>query len=370
MKIKIQQKDLSNGLSIASKAVSKKTNIQIHELIFFEGKNDTLTLTASDGEISIVTKIACKVIEEGEMAIDATIISNIIRKLPSDIVTIEVNEGKITIKCKQAKFSLMAFDYYEKKTLAKEDGECLLIENDKLKRSVGQTEFATSLDETKLALTGILFEFKNSYLNLVALDGYRVALKKIKITYPTDFENLRLIIPKRSISEWIRIIDDERSTSIYKNDKDIIFKSNNTTMYCKVIDKNYIDYENIISDISTTNITINKMELVDALERAQLLNNSQRANLIKIEINSDSLTIRSNSEIGNVKETLPIVKNGEDMKIAFNARYLLDGVKACDTEDIKLNLKSALNPCLIYPKDSSYEDEEFTYLALPVRLAN
>lgn len=370
MKIQVKQKELAYGISIAQRAVSKKTNIPIHELLFFDAKNNTLTISAFDGEIAIKTDIECIVETEGEMAINATIISNIIRKLPDDVVDIELKEGKIKINCKDSKFNLISFDYYEKQELVIPQVEAVEIDNDKLKRSISQTEFATSLDETKLALTGILFELKDEFLNLVALDGYRVSLKKMKISYPTDLEGIRFIIPKRSINEWTRIVDDLTTTKFYKDQNDIIFVSGRTTMLCKVIDKNYIDYTNIISDISTTSVFIDRKSLIDSLERAQLLSDSQRANLIKIDIEADAMIIQSNSEIGNVREVIQIEKEGDDLNIAFNARYMLEGVKACDTDIIKMNFKSSLNPCLVYPKDSKYEDEFYTYLALPVRLAN
>ncbi|MDD7464131.1 MAG: DNA polymerase III subunit beta [Anaerococcus sp.] len=370
MKIQIKQRELANGISIAQRAVSRKTNIQIHELIYFEAKNDCLLLSSFDGEIAIRTKLSCLVEEEGELAVNANIISNIVRKLPDDLVSIELKGGKISIKCKDSKFNIIAFDYYEKEDLTVPNVDPIEIDNDKLKRSISQTEFATSLDETKLALTGILFELKEGMVNFVALDGYRVALKKLKISYPTDLEGVRLILPKRSITEWTRIIGDELTTKIYKSENDVIFDSDHTTMACKVIDKNYIDYTNIISDISTTSVYIDRKSLIDSLERAQLLTDSQRANLIKISIEESSMLIESNSEIGNVRELIDIEKEGDDLNIAFNAKYLLEGVKACDTDTIKMNFKSSLNPCLIYPKDSKKEDEDYVYLALPVRLAN
>lgn len=370
MKIQIKQKDLASGISIAQRAVSRNTNIQIHELIYFEAKNECLILSSFDGEIAIKTKLPALVEEEGELAVNANIISNIVRKLPNDLVNIELKDGKITIRCKESKFNIIAFDYYEKEDIEIPKTTPVEIDNDQLKRSISQTEFATSIDETKLALTGILFELKEEHLNLVALDGYRVALKKLKISYPSDLEGVRLILPKKSITEWTRIIDDEKTTKIYKSNTDIILDSGSTTMSCKVIDKNYIDYTNIISDISTTSVFIDRKSLIDSLERAQLLTDSQRANLIKISIENSTMLIESNSEIGNVRELIDIKKEGDDLNIAFNARYLLEGVKACDTETIKMNFKSSLNPCLIYPKDSKKEDEDYVYLALPVRLAN
>ena len=370
MKFQVQQHELMNAINIANKAVSKNTNIQIHELIYFEAEGDRLSLTAFDGEITIKTSIPAIVNEAGEMALKANLLANIIRKLPNDTIKIETKEGKINIRNQNSNFNLIAFEYFEKQDLDLPDISPIEIDNDKLKRSILQTEFATSLDETKLALTGILFELKENSLNLVALDGYRVALKKNAIAYPSDYENSEFIIPKRSLLEWSRIISDDSITKIYKNENDIVFVSGPTTMYCKVIDKNFIDYRNIINDISDTSIILDKDNLVRALERAQVLSDPGRANLIRIEIAENHMVIKSNSEIGDVKEDLETSQEGPDLDIAFNARYLQEGVRAFDSDRIKLNFKSSLNPCLIYPVDSKLEDEDFTYLVLPVRLAN
>lgn len=370
MKFKINQQELIEAITIASKAVSKSTNIQIHELIYFECKNNTLSLKASDGEISIKTSVDAIVDEQGEMAVKASLIANIVRKLPNDLVSIENKDGKITIKCSSSKFNLIAFDYFEKNDL--EIPETLPVElaNDVLKRSISQTEFATTSDETKLALTGILFELKEGFLNMVALDGYRVSLKKVKLDYPSSYEDSEYIIPKRSLIEWSRIVTDDTTTKLYKNDNELIFASQNTTMQCKVIDKNFIDYRNIINDISETTVILDKRDLINSLDRAQVLADPGRANLIKIEIVDGAMVIKSNSEIGDVREVIDVDQKGENLDIAFNARYMQEGVKACDSTKIKLNFKSSLNPCLIYPENSSYENEDFTYLVLPVRLAN
>ena len=369
MKIDVRQSDLMSAINIASKAVSRNTNIQIHELIYFEAVKDELILTAFDGEITIRTVIEANVKEEGEMALKASLFANIVRKL-SDTIKIESKEGKINIKSGNSNFNLLAFEYFEKQELGLPDTSPIEISNDKLKRSILQTEFATSMDETKLALTGILFELKEGELNMVALDGYRVALKKNKIDYLSDYENSEFIIPKRSLMEWSRIISDDTNTLIYKNENDIVFKSDATTMYCRVIDKNFIDYRNIINDISDTSIIIDRADLVRALDRAQVLSDPGRANLIRIEIADNHMVIKSNSEIGDVREVLEIDQAGEGLNIAFNARYMQEGVRAFDSDKIRLTFKSSLNPCLIYPVDSKYEDENFTYLVLPVRLAN
>src|SRR5699024_4490234 len=210
------------------------------------------------------------------MAVKADLITNIIRKLPDELVKIELDNGKIKISCKRSKFNLVAFEYFDKEEIKIPNTVALSIDNDKLKRSINQTEFGTTLDETKLALTGILLEIREGKLNMVALDGYRVALKKIKLDYPADFENTEYIIPKRSLIEWSRIVSDDSKTLLYKNDNDLMFVSEDTTMLCKVIDKNFIDYRNIINDISETSVIVEKSSLTSALDRAQVLSDPGR----------------------------------------------------------------------------------------------
>lgn len=141
---------------------------------------------------------------------------------------------------------------------------------------------------------------------MVALDGYRVSLKKVKLDYPTDYEDSEYIIPKRSLIEWSRIISDDLTTKLYKNENDLIFSSGSTTMQCKVIDKNFIDYRNIINDISETSVILDKRELINSLDRAQVLSDPGRANLIKIELSDNVMLIKSNSEIGDVREAIDV----------------------------------------------------------------
>lgn len=372
MKIKIKQKDLLNSISISQKAVSSKTNIEIHELIYFEAKDDKLTLYSTDGQISIVTSCICSVLEEGFMALNANIISNIIRKFPNDEINIKTENNQVEIVCQKSRFNLVAYSYYEKEKLPELKGEHINIENFNLKQAVTQTEFATSIDETRLALTGILMECKDNNINFVAVDGFRVAKKKIKSLYPKNFEDMKAVIPKRCLLEVSRIIEDSSICEIYKFNNDIVFKSESTIIYCRLIDKKYIEYSNLMEDNSKLSVICNRSNLANSLERASLLADNTKANLIKLEIKDGQISIKSNSELGDVFEEVEAKKSGHDLKIAFNARYLLDGVKAINTKYIKLNFQSSYTPCLMYSfnEETKKESDEYIYLALPVRLAN
>lgn len=371
MKIQIQQRDLLNHISIAQKAVSTKTNISFHELIYFEAKDNKLNLYSTDGEISIITSVDCFVEEEGDMAIAANVINNIIRKLPNDEVKIDCTDGKINIKCLKSNFNIIAFEYYEKENLKEFSGDHLTIDNHILKETISETEFACSNDETKIALTGIYLECKNHYISFVALDGYRVALKNIKSEYPQSMKDLEVIVPKRAMIEFSRIIDENSYTEIYKLENDLVFVTDDTIMYTRIIDKNYIDFKNFMVDNSKIQVIADRVDLIHALERASLLADSQNANLIKLEIASGDIIIKSNSQLGDVMEMVKVEQKGEDLKIAFNARYLLEGIKAIKTDKIILAFHSTLNPCLLYPhyKEGEEQENTYTYMALPVRVA-
>ncbi|MDO4662447.1 MAG: DNA polymerase III subunit beta [Tissierellia bacterium] len=369
MKIKVQQKDLINHITIALKAVSSKTNISYHELINFKAKGDSLYLYSSDGEISIITKLDCRVEEEGNMAIKANIISNIIRKLPDDIVYIDCTNDKINIKCNKSNFNIIAFDYYQREENENFRGDHLTLDNMLIKNAVSQTEFATSTDETKLAFTGIFMECELNKINIVALDGYRIALKSIKKEYPSSYEGLKAIIPKRSLIEWQRIIDENSFTDIYKLENDMVFVSDDTIMYTRLIDKNYVDYKSLLVDNSEIHLLCDRREIINAIDRASLLSDSGSANLIRVKIVDNEIIINSNSQLGDVREVVKAKKEGKDLEIAFNANYISEGIRAIQTDKVSLNFKTDSTPCLVYPEENE-DNEEYTFLVLPVRLAN
>lgn len=363
MKFKILKSELDKHISIAQKAISNKSSMQLLEGIVFSAKNNELILRSTDLELSIETRVECEVIEEGEIVINSTMIGNLIRKMPQDIITFTVDGLNINIKSQNSVFNITGQESTEYPiTPEVEENVLLTIDNQDLRDAIKETIFATSTDETRLAFTGVLFEIKKDYVRFVGLDGYRMAMKTYELS--ANGENTS-IVPKRAFNELVKILDDT-TTDVIVIPGHIVFINGSTKMYSRLIDKKYIDYNRIIIKDYKTSVKLNRNDFINSLERALLLTTGNNASLTKLTFEDDMITINSNSEFGRLDEKIFVEKEGEDLLIAFNTRYMLDGLKAIEDDEIVLYLNSGLEPVNIYPVNDS---NQYIYIVLPVRLS-
>lgn len=364
MKIKITQPSLTKAIQIVQKGISSKTTLPILTGILLEAKGDMLKLTGTDLEIGIETFVPCEIEEEGSIVITANIFSDIIRKLPNTVLDIEVySNHNVLIQCEYSEFNIMGQSPVEYPKLPYVDKDrTIKIQKDLFKTMIRQTVFAAAQDETRPILTGELLEIENNNVNLVALDGYRLALKQIEVDSPQD---IKVVIPSKTLSEISKIIDDEDDTiSIYFTTSHILFDLGNTLISSRLLDGQFLNYKDIIRNEYKTRVKVMTKKLQASIERASLLAKEGKTNLIKLEINNDKVLIRSHSDIGNVQEEVPVELEGGDITIAFNARYMIDGLKAVNSEEIYMTFVSNVNPCIIHPVN----DDKYTYLILPVRI--
>ena len=365
MKFIINQSKLSNHISIVQKAVSSRSTLKILEGILLTVKDNKLKLTGTDSEIiSIETFLDCQVVEEGSIVINSRIFGDVIRKLPNSDVYIEVNNNMVNIKCENSEFNIIGNDGNEYPQIPIfVEQKSINMPKDLLKNSIRQTSFAVSLDVNRKVLTGIYFELKQNVLSMVALDGYRLSRKKFPMKSDLEFE---AIIPGKAMNELYKILDDgDEDIVVNIAESNISFETGSTIFYSQLIDGQYFSYEDILRNNHETTVITNRKELQNSIERASLLAKEEKANLIKFSIEDSKLTINSNTEIGNVHEELVTEKTGSDLSIAFNSKYILDGIKNMDSDNIKLHFLDNLNPCII----EGVEIDNYTYLVLPVRLA-
>lgn len=365
MKIQIQQRDLSKAISIVQKGISSKSTLPILSGILLEAENNKLKLTGTDLEIGIKSSIDCDIIEEGSIVITSRIFGDIIRKLPDLPIDIYVDDNNsVHINCGNSKFNLIGLSPMDYPQLPEiHEGDYFEIPKDLLKSMIRQTIFATAQDETRPILTGALFETNSNTLSMVAIDGYRLAVKKV----PVDVnEDIKVVIPAKTLNEVSKILeDDDTEVKISCTQSNVIFNFGDTVITSRLLEGQFLNYKDIIRNEYKLRIRVKTRELQDCLERASLLAREGKNNLVKLDISDDRLVITSNSEIGNVYEELPIELEGNDIKIAFNSKYILEGIKAIDSEEIVMDMISNVNPCIIRPA----EDNSYTYLVLPVRLA-
>ncbi len=233
-----------------------------------------------------------------------------------------------------------------------------------LKNMIKGTIFATAQDETRPILTGVLFEIKNKILNLVALDGYRLALKSENL----DTDNtISAVIPGKTLNEVSKILEEnDENVNITFTPNHILFSIKDTKIISRLLEGEFIKYNSIIPEEYNLKITVKRTVLLNSIERASLMAKEGNTNLVKLDIEDETMVITSNSQLGMVREELNIILQGEPLQIAFNSKYLIDVLKIMDEDEIVMEFSSSVSPCIMKNKNIN----NCTYLVLPVRLLN
>lgn len=366
MKFTCNKIKLQEAISISQKAVTGKSPMPILQGLLISANKDTITLIGSDIDLSIETKLTADVEEEGSIVVDAKLFGEIIRKLPNNNISISSTENNsILIVCEKSKFDLVHMNANDFPALPKINENMIFsIKQKVFKNMIKGTIFAIAQDETRPILTGILFEIKNSKLNLVALDGYRLALRSNNIK---NDNTINAVIPGKTFNEISKILsDEEKDVKITFTPNHILFNLGETKVISRLLEGEFIKYSSIIPEEYKLKVIAKKSELLNCIERASLMAKEGNTNLVKFEIKDDSLVITSNSQLGKVREELGIVLQGEGLQIAFNSKYLIDVLKILEEEEIVMQFDSSVSPCVIKNK----ENNSYTYLVLPVRLLN
>ena len=362
MRIITNRNLLLESINIVQKAVPSKTTLPILEGILLNSeKNGKLTLVSTDLELGIETSISVDVIEQGSLVVSSRIIGEIVRKLPDADVEIEKKENIIYIKSENSEFKVLGLyqeEFPQLPSVEKDKG--ISISSSTLKEMIRQTIFAVSTDEIRPILTGTLMEVNGKNVTMVALDGFRMAVKNTEIL---SDENIKAVIPGKTLAELGKILNDsEETVNIFTSKNQILFQTGETTIISRLLEGEFINYSQLIPEEYKIKIKIQTDKLLDACERAALFARDSN-NTIRFEINDDIMNIRSNSETGDVHEELMVAKEGEDIEIAFNPRYFIEALKAINNDEITIEFTTNVSPSIIKPAN----DSDFLYLILPVR---
>lgn len=364
MKLVCNKSDLLSGINIVMKAVSSKTTMSILECILIDATEGFIKFTANDMDLGIETKVEGEIVEAGSIAIDAKIFSEIIRKLPNNDVTIEVSdENKAYITCENSKFNILvksAEDFSNLPIIEKKDK--ITISQYSLKEVIRQTIFTVNEAEKNKILTGELFEVNGNKLKVVALDKFRIAIRNIELK--EEYGNFKVLVPGKSLNEISKIlnggIDDD--VNIYFTANHILFEFDDTKVVSRLIEcNNYFDTDKMISNDYRTKININKKELADCIDRATLLIKEGDKKPVFLTIKDVDLELSINTFIGSMDESIPISKEGEEMMISFNPKFLIDILKVLDQESVSIFFSNPKAPCFIRDEEGSY-----IYIVLPV----
>lgn len=356
--------ELSDAFLSVSKAISNKITNPILEGIKIVAEDDTLTLSATDTELSIEKKIKANIKAEGEGVVPGKFITEFVKKLTNEMVEIEINEkNQMIIRYDDSQSTIQCYNVLEYPSFKNvESMEYFGIAKKDLKTIINKTIFSVAVDDSRPILKGVLFDIEKNTLNAIALDGYRLA--KVKKNIVSDLD-INIVIPAKSLSEISRLLDDsDEMINLYVDKSILMVDFGDTKLTTRLLEGDFVNYKQIIAANYETVCVVNKNQFEDALERASLLSKVGQGNCVKFEVKEKNLCITSNSELGNVKENVPVNTTGKELLIAFNARYFIENLHANTDEFVKVCFNSPANPCVIVP----VEGDEFLYLILPVRM--
>lgn len=368
MHICLSKEILLHNINIVSKAVSPKASLSILECILLMADSNGFKLLGNDLELGIEAfNIEADIKEEGVIALEAKMFFEIIRRLPENEVTINVDKNNITtITSGTSEFKILGQPGDEFPLLPEvEKANEYTISSNVFKNMIRQTIFSVSSEESKPTFKGELIEIKDSVFNIVALDGYRISFRKTDI--PVASKTASFIVPAKTLNDISKILPDkEEEIMIYSTGNHILFSFSGCTVVSRLIEGEYLKYNHIFTDDYSTLINIKRQYLLTALERSVIVSREANKTPVVLTIKQEIVAVASNAELGTSYEEINAEMDGNELEIAFNPKYLIEALKAIDDEDIAIQFTTSLSPCIIRGTDT----DEYKYLVLPLRLKN
>ncbi len=367
MEIKIKKTDLLKGLSLIQGIVEKKTTMPILANVLLQTKAKSFNIVATDLEVGLDTTINADVIKDGQVAIHAKGLYDIVRALPDDMVHLTVGENyKVDIKCGRSQFKLVGLASEEfPKLPQKGEGTSIKVEGRIMKQMLEKTSFAMSNDEMRLNLNGVYVEQEGTNnLRMVAIDGHRLSIVDREIKGEWKLPK-GVIIPRKGVMEFRKIVDNEDSTIEMSIDKKhIILNSDNSTLVIRLLDGQFPPYKQVIPKQATRAVAMDRKEILQALKRVSVLS-VDFSKGVRFVFSPKNLEVSSsNPDFGEAREEMPIEYKGEMFEIGFNAKYFMDVLNIIEDENAKFQMGDDTTPCVL----SSNEDKGFTHIIMPMRL--
>jgi len=365
MRFRCSKKELSDAVGIVGRAVSARSALPALEGVLIKAGEGALNLLAYDLELGISTIVPAEVGTAGEILLNAKIFTDIVRRLPGETVEVISNEKLLTtVKSGAAEFTLPgmpASEFPELPTLS--DGRSLSLPQNLLASMIRQTLFAVSTDDSKPVHTGSLFELSGANLTVVSVDGYRLAIRMEKVA---QSEEMKFVVPGKTLSEVLKMLDYEsdENISISLGRKHILFEVKGYSIISRLLEGEFLDYRNTLGKQSTSTVKVKVREFLDSVDRASLLISDRLKSPVRCVFEDDVIKVSCSTTVGRVYDEVEASLSGEKIEMGFNNRYLLDALRATESDEVRIILNGPLSPMKICPP----EGENFIFLVLPVRL--
>ena len=366
MKFSCEKALLLNAINTTSRAVSPKSTIPALEGILLEADTE-LRLTGYNLETGIRTTVPAEINAPGTLILGARLFGEIIRKLPDDIVIFSAEHYMVNIKCGMSEFNILGTDPEEFPELpAVEYQNSFQIQQEQLKSMISQTIFAVSDNETRPIHTGSLFELEKKQLTMVAVDGYRLALRREEVLGKTGEDTFSFVVPGAALNEVEKICaPTEEPVTVAQGARHIQFKVGNTILVSRRLEGEFLAWRQAIPHNNSIQIQGETRALLAAIDRVSLIISDKLKSPLRCIFSDQVLKISTKTAIGDAYDECPIQGGGNDLEIGFNNRYLMDALKAAPADQVRLELTTSVSPCVILPAEG---EENFLYMVLPVRL--
>ena len=370
MKFSCEKAILQTAVTTAGRVVVPKSTIQALEGVLLEaGADGFLSVSGYTLETGIVAQVETEVREPGSIVLSARLLGEILRRMPDDMVSVSSDAGcSVHIQCGPTEFDIKGSsdeDFPELPTVP--EGNNLVLTQGNLRAMIGQTVFAVSDNESRPIHTGALFEGDGTFLTVVAVDGYRLALRREKLLNQLSPAGLSFVVPGAALSEVEKICaDSDEAAIVTAGERHVMFQLGDTTLVARRLEGEFLNYRQTIPQNNAVVLEAEAADLQRSIDRASLIINEKLKSPLRCKFEDGSLSITSKTAIGSAFDRCPIAGDGKGLEIGFNNRFLMEAVKAAPASRVRLELNTPTSPCLILPLEG--EEDNFLYMVLPVRL--
>ena len=366
LKFSCEKTLLQQAVSTVSRAVAAKSSIPALEGVLLEGGTQ-LTLSGYNMQTGIRTAISAEIHQEGRIVLNARLFGEMIRRLPDDIVVFSADEKYVVkLVCGDASFELpglSADDYPELPTV--DDEFSVSIQQNTMKAMINQTSFAVSTNEARPIHTGALFEISDTGLTMVAVDGFRLALRREPLER-IDGGAFRFVAPGAALNEVEKICaDTDALLTVVQGKRHLMFEAENTQLICRRLEGEFLDYRNAIPRNNPISILVDTKAMLNSLDRVSVVISEKLKSPVHCIFDAGRVYLSAKTGNGEAKDICPVEGDGQGLEIGFNNRFFMDALRYAPAEKVKMELNTGISPCIMTPVEG---EENFLYMVLPVRL--
>ncbi len=365
---------LQNAAGIAARAVAPKSSIPALEGLYIQvNDNNMITISGYNMNTGIRSTCPAETANPGDIVVNTRLFSDIIRRMPDDMITVTVNDQNLVhMECDETKFDISGLDAADFPELPNVDGESsITIRQDIFRSMIEQSAFSVSTSESRPIHTGALFEISDGELTMVAVDGFRLALRREKLESASD-GNFSFVTPGSALNELKTICSDTDDTiTVTLGKQHILFETHNsddsgeTELICRRLEGEFLDYKKSIPRDGPIQVNIDRRELIQSIDRVSVVISEKMKGPVRCRFTKDRVSLSAKTGNGESSDVCHTDGDGQNLEIGFNNRYLLDALRNCPADTVKLELRNGISPAVIVPTEG---EENFLYMILPVRL--